>query len=148
MTDVTPKKEEKRAILDLRKKWNNLKELEDRKGYFLDRFVPLAGIISHICREVGMSRQTYYRWMNDDEEFRNRVGDVEEDLNDYVHGQLIKLIQEGNPAAIIFYHKCKMKHRGFTEKVEHDVRGALFEHRKVEIEIVRRDGKKKKEDTL
>jgi len=51
------------------------------------------------------------------------------------------------PSAIIFHVKCKMKDRGYVERVEHDVRGTLFEHLKVEIEFIERgNGDKRDQD--
>jgi hypothetical protein len=142
VTEVTSIKE-KSEILDLREKWNNLKEVEDRKGYFLDRFVKLAGIISHICREIPMSRQTLYRWKEEDPGFCERLDDVKEDLNDFVESQLYKLIADGVPSAIIFHTKCKMKDRGYVERIDHNVKGKIFNQMKIEIEFVEPDGDKK-----
>lgn len=147
LTDLTTIKEERKEILDLRKKWNDLKTVDDRKGFFLDRFVQKAGIISHICREVGISRQRYYQWREEDPEFVKNVEIIKEDLNDYVESQLFKLISEGVPSAIIFHVKCKMKDRGYVERMEHDVRGTLFENINVKVEFIERgNGDKRDQD--
>ena len=150
LTDLTIKKkeeEEKRdKIRNLLEKYNHLKSPDDRKGYFLERFVELGGNISHLCKEIGISRQRYYQWLEEDPEFSKRVDDEREGLIDWMESQLMKRMQKEDTVAIIFGLKTQAKHRGYVEKVEHDMRGAIMEHRKIEIEVVRRDGEKEEED--
>jgi len=44
------------------------------------------------------------------------VHEVKAQRDDYAEGQLFALMEEKNPAAIIFYHKTQMKDRGYTEQ--------------------------------
>ncbi len=41
--------------------------------------------------------------------------------HDYVESKLFELIEEKNPAAVIFYCKTKLRHRGYVEKLEADL---------------------------
>lgn len=83
---------------------------------FIDNLHQACGIIAEACRQTGISRQTYYNWYNQDSQFAERVDDEIERQKDIVESAIIKKITEGDTATIIFYAKCKMKDRGYTEK--------------------------------
>lgn len=80
------------------------------------------GIVSTACREVGISRQTHYRWLDEDKEYKEAVEDISEMAIDVAESNLHKLIKGGDTTAIIFYLKTKGKKRGFVEKNELDLR--------------------------
>ena len=89
----------------------------DKKENFLKALKANSGNIAKSCRSINISRQTYYRWI-EDKEFSQSCKDVEEGLLDFAESQLQELIKAKNPIAIFFYLKCKGKKRGFTEKQE------------------------------
>ena len=74
--------------------------------------------VTRACKAVGISRQTFYRWMETDPKFAQAVEDVSEQVKDYVEDKIIKLIKDNDVTTIIFYAKTKMKDRGYTEKKE------------------------------
>lgn len=74
------------------------------------------GIVSTACKTANISRQTFYRWMQEDEVFKAMVESMQEYTLDFVESHLLKRIKEGSDAAIIFYMKTKGKKRGFIEK--------------------------------
>ena len=94
------------------------------------------GIVSKAVEEVGICRDTHYRWLKEDADYLSAVKDVTERSIDFVETQLYNLIagskrqvvtNQGNivevrdapnPTAIIFYLKTKGKHRGYIEKQE------------------------------
>ncbi len=76
------------------------------------------GNVSQSCKLVNIQRSTYYRWMKDDKKWGAKVVDVEEYTFDFVESQLMKQIQDGNTAMIIFFAKTKMKNRGYIERKE------------------------------
>lgn len=86
------------------------------KSNVLEALEQHHGIVSEACRKCNISRQAFYNWMNDDEEFRKQAEALTEVAIDHVEGKLFKLIDELNPSAIIFYLKTKAKHRGYVEK--------------------------------
>ena len=83
------------------------------------------GIVTNACKLVKITRQTFYNYYNEDKEFKQAVDQMNEVCLDYAETQLYKLIQEGNPAAIIFYMKTKGKTRGYIEKQEIDHSGDI-----------------------
>ena len=89
--------------------------LSDKKRKFIKSFKNSSCNIAETCRKINISRQTYYRWLKD-EEFKQECLDAEESLIDNAEDQLQKLINNRNPVAILFYLKTKGKKRGYDEK--------------------------------
>lgn len=83
------------------------------------------GIVTPACEETGISRTTYYEWYKTDPEFRKNVDDLHEVELDFVESKLHSLINDKNPAAIIFHLKCQGKKRGYIEKQEIEHSGNL-----------------------
>ena len=86
------------------------------KKRFLAEFANNDCHISKTCNSIKIGRQTYYDWVNDDEDFNQAVDDARESLNDDTEGALMTAINEGNVAAIIFRLKTKCRDRGYDEK--------------------------------
>jgi hypothetical protein len=76
------------------------------------------GVVSTACKAVDISRQTHYRWMREDDEYKTAVEELSEVAVDFAESHLHKLIRDGNPAATIFFLKTKGKGRGYIERQE------------------------------
>ena len=65
-----------------------------------------SGNVSFACKRAGVSRDTFYRWRKDDDEFADKailaIGSGKEFVNDLAHSQLIRNIQNGDMGAIKF----------------------------------------------
>lgn len=85
------------------------------------------GNITISCKNVGVSRNTYYQWLKQPE-FAEAVNDIPEQTIDFVENALLKNIREGNVTAQIFFLKTKAKHRGYVEKqeIENTYKGESF----------------------
>ena len=111
--------------------------MDSRKKDVVDALSECHGIVTDACRKADVPRSTFYKWMNEDEEFKKAVDDTQEEAIDFVEGQLFKKIngvtttktnQEGeeygtydippSDTAIIFYLKTKGKKRGYVERQE------------------------------
>ena len=73
-------------------------------------------IVHFACKRVGISRQSIYRWKNEDPKFANQMRqamrDGEEYINDMTESQLITLIQEKKwPAMKYWLDKRHRKYR-------------------------------------
>lgn len=101
--------------------------MKKEKIRFLENFKQGRGIISYACEKTGISRATYYNWINSDDEFKAACEDVDEAVIDVVESKLLSQINDDNLTAIIFYLKTKGKKRGYVEKVENDVSINTFE---------------------
>ena len=76
------------------------------------------GVVSTACKAAGISRDTHYRWLKEDAEYKAQVEELSEVALDFAESHLHKLIKDGNPAATIFFLKTKGKGRGYVERQE------------------------------
>jgi hypothetical protein len=76
------------------------------------------GIVSSACKAVGISRETFYAYMKEDDVFNKQVKDLENVSLDFVESKLFKRIESGSDACTIFYLKTKGKNRGYVERIE------------------------------
>ncbi len=77
-------------------------------------------IIEVACKKVGIGRATYYRWIRDDPEFKEKADEAMKNgkllVNDLAESQLINAIQEGSIAAMTYW--LKHHHEDYKTKVE------------------------------
>jgi len=78
------------------------------------------GIVTTACKSVGISRETHYRWLREDEQYKDAVDDISDVALDFAESQLHKQIQNGEVSSTIFYLKTKGKKRGYVERQEVD----------------------------
>lgn len=79
-----------------------------------------VGNISVACKNIGISRQTHYDWLDNSDSYKKAYSEVIEGLKDFVETQLMLNIKGGNVVAQIFWLKTKAKDRGYVERVEVD----------------------------
>ncbi|MEI8339486.1 MAG: hypothetical protein WCF94_02365 [bacterium] len=89
------------------------------KDKFLDTLKKVP-IVQVSCEKVGVSRNSVYRWRNQDKKFAEEMDKAmiegEEFINDISEGQLLNMIKEKSWPALSFW----LRHRNpkFKEKVE------------------------------
>ena len=76
------------------------------------------GVVTAACEAVGIARETHYRWMREDEEYKKAVEDLDGVALDVAESKLFEAISSGNIVAIIFFLKTRGKVRGYIEKSE------------------------------
>lgn len=76
------------------------------------------GIVTPACKEVGVSRNTFYEYYKKDPVFKAAVDDINEITLDFVENSLLKAIKDGNVPGILFYMKYKARKRGYTDQVD------------------------------
>lgn len=76
------------------------------------------GNVTLACQVLKVPRCTYYKWKERDAKFATACNDVVHTVHDYVENALMKRIDQGSDACIIFYLKTKAKERGYVERVE------------------------------
>ena len=106
---------------------------DTRKKAMLEALEKSLGVVTTACKNVGISRETHYRWIKEDEVYKKQVKELDNIALDFAESQLHKQINEGSTAATIFYLKTKGKSRGYIERQEIEIDGAPS---KIEIEIV------------
>ena len=73
------------------------------------------GVVTTACNTVSIARQTHYRWMEEDPEYKADVEDISDVALDFAESMLHKQIQDRDTTATIFYLKTKGKRRGYIE---------------------------------
>jgi hypothetical protein len=95
-----------------------MKNPEKNKKQLIEALEKSLGIVTAACKEVGISRNTFYTYYNEDEEFRKAVDDINEITIDFAETQLLKKIKEGSERSILFYMKYKGRKRGYTDSLD------------------------------
>lgn len=88
------------------------------KADLLQALANTSGIVSSACKAANVSRMTYYRWYNEDPDFREKADDIKELQKDFAESLILKKMKEGDTTMLIFYAKTQMKDRGYTERKE------------------------------
>ena len=88
------------------------------KKAMIDALEKSLGIVTSACKAVGISRETHYRWLREDESYKQSVEDLANVALDFAESQLHQQIKGGNPTSTIFYLKTKGKKRGYVERQE------------------------------
>ncbi len=92
-----------------------------KKEAMLSALEKSLGVVTVACKQADIHRSTYYKWLNEDEEFAKAVKDIENIALDFGESQLHKQIGDGNTSATIFFLKTKGKKRGYIERSELDL---------------------------
>ena len=83
------------------------------------------GIVTTACKSAGISRETHYRWLREDPEYKEQVDGISDIALDFAESKLHKQIDKGDTTAVIFYLKTKGKKRGYIERQEFDHSGTM-----------------------
>lgn len=94
---------------------------DNRKKAMIEALENSLGIVSVACRKIGISRQTHYRWLEEDADYEKQAKEIIEATIDYVESKLFENISDKKEASIMFYLKSKAKHRGYIERQEVDM---------------------------
>lgn len=76
------------------------------------------GVVTTAAKNVGISRDTHYRWLREDAAYKDSVESIEGVALDLAESKLHEAILTNNIAAIIFFLKTKGKVRGYVERQE------------------------------
>jgi hypothetical protein len=98
------------------------------KKAMLDALEKSLGVVTSACKSVDISRETHYRWLREDADYKAAVDELSDVALDFAESQLHKQIKDGNSTATIFFLKTKGKKRGYVERQELDVStGKMFQ---------------------
>jgi|TARA_R100001530_G_C4217997_1_gene129179 hypothetical protein len=92
-----------------------------KKESILKALESSLGVVTVACKSADVPRSTYYKWLNEDEEFAKAVKDIENIALDFGESQLHSQMKDGNTSATIFFLKTKGKKRGYIERSELDL---------------------------
>ena len=105
-----------------------------KKESILKALEQTLGVVNNACKIAKIPRSTFYKWLNEDNEFAKKVKDIENVALDFAESQLHQQISDNSTAATIFYLKTKGKKRGYIERQE--ITGADGMPTNFQIEII------------
>jgi predicted transcriptional regulator len=105
-----------------------------KKESILKALEQSLGVVTVACKKANIPRSTFYKWINEDEDFAKQVKDIENIALDFAESQLHKQISENSTPATIFYLKTKGKKRGYIERQE--ITGADGMPTNFQVEII------------
>lgn len=79
----------------------------------------LAGNVSVCCDEVGISRQTHYRWLRENDRYVDEIHNSIERYVDIAESNLILNVQSREQRAIEYFLDSKGKSRGYGKNTLH-----------------------------
>ena len=86
-----------------------IQKRQDKNKELIIEQLKKTPIIEVVCKKVGISRATYYRWKKDDQDFAEKAEKSLIDglgmISDLAESKLISAIQDENMTAIIFWLK-------------------------------------------
>lgn len=89
---------------------------KQKKARLVEAMERHLGNITMACREVGLSRKTFYRYYENDIEFRESIDDMENVKLDFAELHLFKQIKMDIPSSTQFYLDRKGRRRGYERK--------------------------------
>lgn len=96
-----------------------LEGLSDKQKEFLEVFPKTFFNITRTCKLILVGRKTFYRWKKESKVFRDELESVREGIYDDVESVLFhKIFVDRDTTSLIFFMKTKMKHRGYSEKLD------------------------------
>lgn len=96
-------------------------------------------IVEMACKRIRISRATFYRWCQDDEDFKENVENAKVDgveyINDISESQLISLIKEKKYQAIALW--LKNNHKRFMSEEKKDILARV--QKKIELNTAQKE---------
>lgn len=109
-----------------------MKTEKDKENFF-EAYRQSLGNISEACKNSNVKRATFYLWKKNDQDFLQKIEEIEEEQFDFVQSKLLEQIDYGNVQAIMFYLKTKGKSHGYTEEQQINVTNANDQPFQIEI---------------
>ena len=88
--------------------------MDIKKEAFISAYIAELGNITDTCKSVKLSRQTYYRWLKEDPEFKAALENISiEDIKlDFAESKLFEFMKNESKA-VFYYLNNKGKSRGY-----------------------------------
>jgi len=92
-----------------------------KKEAMLKALESSLGVVTTACKKTEIPRSTFYKWVKEDEDFAEKVKDIENVSLDFAESKLFEQMSDNNTSATIFYLKTKGRKRGYWEKQQMDM---------------------------
>ncbi|MCB0746481.1 MAG: hypothetical protein KDC90_03375 [Ignavibacteriae bacterium] len=97
-------------------------QLTEKQVRFLQVFDKKMANVKQTCKAIGISRSTYYNWLDKLDTFKKEAENIKEGLFDDVESIIYhKIFVDKDTTSLIFFMKTRMRHRDYVERQEHNV---------------------------
>jgi len=93
-------------------------KIKKLKEQILDGMNNNLGIVTPVLKQVGISFNTYKKWLSEDETFKNDVESIDVATIEWVASKLYENIKNNDKTSIIYFLKSKGKKFGWAERTE------------------------------
>ena len=100
------------------------KEREEKKKLFLEALEESMGMLTTSAERAGTTRESIDNWRKLDHEFDNAIKTIKDKQKEFVEGQLMSAIRNGNVASIMFFLKTQCGWRE-TQHIEVEQTGDI-----------------------
>jgi isopentenyldiphosphate isomerase len=97
-----------------------------KKKAMIEALIKSLGVVTTACKDVDIARQTHYRWLQEDEDYKKEVDAIGDMTIDFAESKLHEQINKGDTTSIIFFLKTKGKKRGYIERQEIEHTGIVL----------------------
>ena len=81
-------------------------------------------VVKYACAQVGIARETHYNWLENDEDYSNKIAAIKENNLDIAEYALMKMIEGMKDASLIkWYLETQGTSRGYGKKVSDTIGG-------------------------
>lgn len=119
------------------KSHKHTQSLTPEQSEFIRLFPANSWNIGRTMEAIGMSRRTYYEWLDNNELFKQTIEDFKEDLVDIAEQTMIRAMERENSVdAAKFMLKYLGRKRGYTDRTEIDITSG---NKPITINIIKPD---------
>lgn len=90
-------------------------ESEEQRRVLVECIYRYGGNVAAACTMIGVTRQTFNRWLQKYQEIADAIEEINEALLDIAEQQLIENIKAGKENSLFFFLCNKGKHRGWRD---------------------------------
>ena len=101
------------------------KNPELHKKQLIEAMKKFHGIVTKSCEAVGISKNQFYQYYNNDSNFKAEIDSMEDINLDTVEDKLFQNIMDRDKASIFFYLKYKGRKRGYVDSQDLNISGGL-----------------------
>lgn len=96
-------------------------KIANHKKKLIKAMEECLGIVTDACKKAKINRTSYYKYYNEDEDFRKSIDDIQEIIFDFVESKNYENIRLGRERSIINWLDKKGRKRGYITKIDNDI---------------------------
>ena len=66
------------------------------------------GVVTVACKQTGIPRSTFYKWLKEDEEFAKKVEEIESIQQDFIKSKYYECVKDKVPSVVIHAAKTRL----------------------------------------